>query len=67
MDFLDDGTANGGVRMSRRQALSQIEDLLLRIDDENEKKEALLYELARVERAIERWKDLLRDMEALLG
>ncbi len=67
MDFFDNGIANGGMRMSRLQLRYRIEDLYGKIDDENEKKEELLSELSRVERAIERWKELLRDMEALLG
>ncbi|MBQ5390204.1 MAG: hypothetical protein IIU58_04775 [Clostridia bacterium] len=66
MDFFDDGVASGGVRMSRLQVYREIEDLQGQIDDENEKKEELLGELSRIERAIERWKELLCDMEALL-
>lgn len=66
MDFYDDGTANGGVLLSRTQLYSRIQDLYGKIDDENEKKEELLAELSRTERAIERWKELLRDMEALM-
>lgn len=66
MDFYDDGTANGGVLLSRTQLYSRIQDLYGKIDDENEKKEELLAELTRTERAIERWKELLRDMEALM-
>ena len=39
MNFYDDGVAAGGVRMSRSQLHSRIEDLYGKIDDENEKKE----------------------------
>ena len=65
MDFFDDGVAAGGICMSRSQLRSRIEDLHGKIEDENEKKEELLSELRRTERAIERWRALLRDMEAL--
>ena len=65
MDFYDDGTANGGMLMSRTQLYSRIQDLYGKIDDENEKKEELLAALDRTERAIARWQELLRDMEAL--
>ena len=66
MDFYDDGVACGGMRKSRLQLYRQIEALHGKIEDENEKKEELLGELRRTERAIDRWKDLLRDLEALL-
>ena len=66
MNFYDDGVAAGGVRMSRSQLHRRIEDLYGKIDDENEKKEELLSELRRTEHAIEQWRELLRDMEALL-
>ncbi|MBQ9133387.1 MAG: hypothetical protein IJX64_02510 [Clostridia bacterium] len=66
MDFYDDGTFTGGVRMSRSQLRSRIEDLHGKIEDENEKREELLSKLRRTERAIEQWRELLRDMEALL-
>ena len=65
MDFYDDGIAAGGVRMSRSQLRSRIEDLYGKIEEETEKKEELLSELRRTERVIERWRELLRDMEAL--
>ena len=66
MNFFDDGTANGGYMLNRTELHSRIEDLYGRIDDENEKKEELISELARVERAIERWTELLHEMEAHL-
>ena len=66
MNFFDDGCANGGVLMSRREILCRIEDLYGKIDDENEKKEELLSAIARTERAIERFRELICDMEALL-
>ena len=66
MDFYSDGTACGGARKSRLELYRQIEALHGKIEDENEKKEELLGELRRTERAIDRWKELLRDMEALL-
>jgi len=66
MDFFDDGIANGGRLYSRAQLYDRIRDLYGKIDDENEKKEELLSELERTDRAIERFRDLLRDMEAML-
>ena len=66
MNFFDDGCANGGVLMSRAELVRRIEVLYGKIDDENEKKEELLSALARTERAIERFRELLSDMEALL-
>lgn len=66
MDFYNDGLACGGTRKSRLELYRQIEALHGKIEDENEKKEELLGELRRTERAIDRWKELLRDMEALL-
>lgn len=65
MNFYDDAVAAGGIRMSRSQLRIRIEDLYGKIEDENEKKEELLRELRRTERAIEQWRELLRDMEAL--
>ncbi|MBQ4556344.1 MAG: hypothetical protein IJA60_01685 [Clostridia bacterium] len=52
--------------MSKRQLKSRIEDLYGRLDDENERREELLFKLSQTERAIERWQSLLADMEALL-
>ncbi len=66
MSFFDDGMANGGYMMSRRQLYSRISELYERIDEENEKKEELLCEIARTERVIERFRELVADMEALL-
>ena len=66
MNFFDDGSMNGGIRMSRSEIITRIEDLYGKIDDENEKKEELLSALRRTERAIERFRDLVEDMEALL-
>lgn len=66
MDFFDDGVANGGSLYSRIQLYDRIRDLYGKIEDENEKKEELLSELARTDSAIAYWKELLCDMEALL-
>ncbi len=66
MNFFADGSANGGFCMSRAEILRRIEDLHDKIDNENEKKDELLSALARTERIIERLRDLLCDMEALL-
>ena len=66
MNFFDDGNANGGICMSRKEIIRKIEELYSKIDDENEKKEELLSALARTERVIECLRDLLCDMEALL-
>ncbi len=66
MNYFEDGSANGGYCLSRAELLCRIEDLHGRIDDETEKKEELLSALARTERAIERFRELLCDMEALL-
>ena len=67
MSFFDDGVANGGILMGRRSIVSRINELYERIDEENGKREELLIEIARVERAIERFRELVSDMEALLG
>ena len=67
MSFFDDGVANGGILMSRRSIVSCINELYERIDEENGKREELLIEIARVERAIERFRELVSDMEAMLG
>lgn len=67
MSFFDDGVANGGYLMNRRQIYSRISELYEQIDEEKEKKEELLCEIAKTERAIERIKELVGDMEALLG
>ncbi|MBR5539102.1 MAG: hypothetical protein IKU61_04310 [Clostridia bacterium] len=53
--------------MSRRQILDRISELSARIDEENERKEELEYEIKRIDRAIERFNELVSDMEALLG
>lgn len=66
MDFFSDGAVNGGYIASRSEICSRINELYEKIDEENEKKEELLFELTRIERAIERFRDLLCDMEALL-
>lgn len=66
MAFFDDGVANGGIAMSRSRIYSRINELSERIDEENDKKEELLCELARVERAIERFRELIGDLEALI-
>ena len=66
MNFFDDGTSNGGFCISRAELVCKIEDLYRKIDKENEKKEELLSALSRTERAIERFRELLSDMEALL-
>lgn len=66
MHFFTDTSFNGGTRMSKRQLKSRIEDLYGRLDDENERREELLFKLSQTERAIERWQSLLADMEALL-
>ena len=66
MNFFNDGTERGGLRLSRAEIHSRIEDLYGRIDEENEKKEELMSALARTERAIIRLRGLLCDMEALL-
>ena len=66
MDFFSSPEEKGGVRLSRFEIHRRIEDLYGKIDEENEKKEELLSELKRTERAIDRFRDLLCDMEALL-
>lgn len=66
MNFFNDETACGGKALSRSEIHSRIEDLYGKIDDENEKKEELMSALARTERAISRFRDLLCDMEAML-
>lgn len=66
MNFFSDAAGNGGVMLNRSEIHRRIEDLYGKIDDENEKKEELLSELARTERAIIRLRNLLCDMEALL-
>ncbi len=66
MDFFSDGTANGGVLMSRRNILGHIGELYEKIDEENGKREELILEIARIEHAIERFRLLVSDMEALL-
>ena len=67
MAFFDDGVANGGLLMSRRNIVSHINELYEKIDEENGKREELLLEIARVEREIERFRELVLDMEAMLG
>ncbi len=66
MNFFCEGEENGGAMLNRSEIHRRIEDLYGRIDDENEKKEELMSELARTERAICRLRNLLCDMEALL-
>lgn len=56
----------GGLGMSRRALLWQIEELHGKIDSENEKRDELLADLRHTEREIERWESLVRDMEAYL-
>ena len=63
MNFFDDGCANGGFMLSRREICTRISELYKKIDEEKEKKEALNLALARVDRAIERFTELLHDME----
>ena len=66
MNFFCEPEENGGAMMSRSEMHRRIEDLYGRIDDENEKKEELMSELARIERAISRFRSLICDMEAML-
>ena len=66
MNFFCGPEENGGFKLCRREIHRRIEDLYGKIDDENEKKDELLSELARTERAIDRLKDLLTEMEAML-
>lgn len=66
MNFYSDSADLGGVRLNRKEIHSRIEDLYGRIDDENEKKEELMSEIARVDRAISRYRDLLSEMERML-
>lgn len=56
----------GGLGMSRRALLRQIEELHGKIDSENEKRDELIADLRHTEREIERWESLVRDMEAHL-
>lgn len=67
LDFFDDGTASGGLRRGRSRLCREIRDLYERLDAENEKWDELMRELARTERAIEESRELLADMEAMLG
>ena len=41
MNFFDDGCANGGYLISRRELCVRIKELYKKIDEENEKKEEL--------------------------
>ena len=66
MDFYNDVSDLGGIRLCRKEIHSRIEDLYGRIDDEKEKKEELMSEIARVERAICRYRDLISEMEQML-
>ena len=66
MDFFNDSADLGGVRLNRKEIHSRIEDLYGRIDDEKEKKEELMSEIARIDRAILRYRDLLCEMEMML-
>ena len=66
MNFFCEPEEKGGSVLNRNEIHRRIEDLYGRIDDENEKKEELMSELARTERAISRFRSLLCDMEALL-
>ena len=67
MAFFSDGSANGGFLMRRRQILCRINELCELIDGEREKREELLREIERTDRQIERFSELVSDMEALLG
>ena len=66
MAFFDNGVANGGFMQSRTQIYRQINELNEKIEEEKEKKEELLYRVARIDRAIERFRELVADMEELL-
>lgn len=66
MDFYNDVSDLGGIRLCRKEIHSRIEDLYGRIDDEKEKKEELMSEIARIERAICRYRDLISEMEQML-
>ncbi len=66
MAFFDDGTANGGYMQSRRQIYSEISRISQLLDEENGKREELLLEIARTDRAIERLREVISDMEAEL-
>ena len=64
--FFDDGVANGGLMQTRAQIFRDINELNEKIEEEKDKKDELLYEIARIDRAIERFRELISDMEALL-
>lgn len=66
MDFFNDSADLGGVRLNRKEIHRRIEDLYGRIDDEKEKKEELQSELARIDREICRFRDLIYEMESML-
>lgn len=66
MDFFNDSADLGGVHLNRKEIHSRIEDLYGRIDDKKEKKEELMSEIARIDRAILRYRDLLCEMEMML-
>ena len=66
MDFYNDVSDLGSIRLCRKEIHSRIEDLYGRIDDEKEKKEELMSEIARIERAICRYRDLISEMEQML-
>ena len=64
MDFFVSEEALGGAGMSRRELRAAARALCDRLDAEQEKRDALLADLRRVDRDIERWQSLLRDLEA---
>lgn len=66
MAFFDDGVANGGLMQTRAQIFRQINELNEKIEEEKDKREELMYEVARIDRAIERFRELVSDMEALI-
>ncbi len=64
MDFFVSEEALGGAGMSRRELRAAARALCDRLDTEQEKRDALLADLRRVDRDIERFRALLRDLEA---
>lgn len=64
MNFFVQEEALGGAGCSRRQLRAEIAALFEKLDAEQEKREALLRDLRRTDRAIECVRELLRELEA---
>lgn len=64
MNFFVSEEALGGESMSRRALRAEIAALTDKLDAEEERRDALLADLRRTERAIERFQALLDDLGA---